>query len=412
MASTHADRAKSDSWIEVSSQHSASSASSAAEEVFTHGLRVQADSEQKRTSPSHVASRENRGRRRGPASAAQLRLSLNRRSTSAEGSSQEEYEESESESDRVMTSSNEAAPAFIPSPLSRNHSSAPSEATGEEEDDEDDGAENTTALGVASNGDLHCFTPQPNAFSHPPSSQARAPEHGRGSYFSPPRSDLARPSSRRPSSNISRKGASHTPFNVTSSSSPQADHDAALRASLSTLLSCAAAARGLPKSTKTEQDSPKHSSHLPQDDPPPINPAIDIQPAGPTDARPPQPRRRPSTSSDRSIKTTASRSKRKAPRSSSRSNSKDRRAVKRLRSVRVDEVISPTLLTWVVSAGVLVLASALSFSAGYSFGREQGRLEAWGVGGADGVGECGRQAGKGMGLRRRLWSGVGRVVTA
>lgn len=37
--------------------------------------------------------------------------------------------------------------------------------------------------------------------------------------------------------------------------------------------------------------------------------------------------------------------------------------------------VSPTLLTWVVSAGVVVLVSVVGFSAGYAMGREVGRQE-------------------------------------
>jgi len=77
----------------------------------------------------------------------------------------------------------------------------------------------------------------------------------------------------------------------------------------------------------------------------------------------------------------------------------------------VDE-ISPTLLTWVVSAGVVVLVSALSFSAGYVVGKEAGHAEALGQIGAAGseAGRCGKEAtagmkGAGSGLRRLRWTG-------
>ena len=74
--------------------------------------------------------------------------------------------------------------------------------------------------------------------------------------------------------------------------------------------------------------------------------------------------------------------------------------------------ISPTLMTWVVSAGVVVLFSAISFSAGYAIGREVGRVEAggWGVGGvgggAGGEGMLGEGAGMevGRGLRKLRWT--------
>ena len=94
-----------------------------------------------------------------------------------------------------------------------------------------------------------------------------------------------------------------------------------------------------------------------------------------------------------------------------RSSSKERRALKKARRTgpMVDE-ISPTLLTWVVSAGVVVLVSALSFSAGYVVGKEAGHAEAMGqLGAVTGeTGTCSKEAASGigrLGLRRLRWSG-------
>lgn len=77
----------------------------------------------------------------------------------------------------------------------------------------------------------------------------------------------------------------------------------------------------------------------------------------------------------------------------------------------VDE-ISPTLLTWVVSAGVVVLVSALSFSAGYVVGKEAGHAEAMGQLGSVGseAGRCSKEATSelgraGIGFRRLRWTG-------
>jgi hypothetical protein len=63
----------------------------------------------------------------------------------------------------------------------------------------------------------------------------------------------------------------------------------------------------------------------------------------------------------------------------------------------------------VVSAGVVVVLSAISFSAGYSLGREAGRLEAEGFGGGLVDLGSGREAGcarevasRSMGLKRSL----------
>lgn len=72
-------------------------------------------------------------------------------------------------------------------------------------------------------------------------------------------------------------------------------------------------------------------------------------------------------------------------------------------------MISPTLMTWLVSAGVVVMFSALSFSAGYAFGKEVGRAEA-------GMGKCGNDAlirggGSMSGLKRLRW-GAGSTASA
>jgi len=58
-------------------------------------------------------------------------------------------------------------------------------------------------------------------------------------------------------------------------------------------------------------------------------------------------------------------------------------------------------MTWVVSAGVVVLFSAISFSAGFAYGKEVGRLEISGNGG----GGCAREVTKGYSgsLRRLRW---------
>lgn len=80
-----------ESWIEVSSQPSSSSLSSAATD--DNRLRFQHDYNYRRR------------RRLNPHFRSPYDLQV--RPTSAAGSSQEEYEESESESDRIMTSSNE-----------------------------------------------------------------------------------------------------------------------------------------------------------------------------------------------------------------------------------------------------------------------------------------------------------------
>jgi hypothetical protein len=145
------------------------------------------------------------------------------------------------------------------------------------------------------------FVPQPNIFSQEPN------------IFSHPNVP------RRAQSFQEERRWTHTPIGGS------LDHDAALRASLSTLLSCAAAARGLPKQSTT------------------MAPTI-------TRMRPP------------SIRLVSEEELEKPTK-------------KRKRRERIEDDLAPTLLTWVVSAGVVVLVSAISFSAGYAMGREAGYTE-------------------------------------
>lgn len=373
-----ADNRCTESWVEVSSRPSSSSLSSAGGDIVTDGLRVQHDSNLYRR----------RRLRRGQGSA-----TTSRHGTT--GSSQEEYEESESESDRVMTSSNEA---IGPSPLQNEWrpasgqftlSSASSDNAYGSEDDE-----NATAIGVRREG--NSFTPQPNAFSHPPTTtSARGQDNSMNSYFA---QRPSRPAVQRTS--YSRE--QHSPYNMISPSY-QADHDAALRASLSTLLSCAAAARGLPKPnrTATETRAPAVASNR-------VDPStVGFVPASAIYGQP----RRDESQHEMGSAIPNDKSKRKAtPATAQRSSSKDHRATKKARKMSnwtpatMDE-ISPTLLTWFVGAGVVVLVSALSFSAGYVAGREAGHAEALEFGPE--AGRCGKEAmvaGAGRGLRRLRWT--------
>lgn len=381
-----ANERKLDSWIEISSKRSSSSLSSSADEVITHGLRVgnsephQRQGHVRSSRPTHISLHSDRP-------------------TSAAGSSQDEYTESESESDRAMSSSNEAlstAQDFD------DHSNVPSDVPLEDDDDED---ENATALG-ARNVDHNCFTPQPNAFSHPPASRISRLQPANDSYFTAARPSASRSTTRRASFPAQQNRQANSPHNP-ALSPHQPDHDAALRASLTTLLSCAAAARALPK--PQGQTSAKEPKTRQRQTSTRIEPnTLRIIAGSPKRASSPSDRRQASSSPSRNS-TTSEKGKRKAPRSSS----KERRAVKRLRSVGTDEVISPTLLTWVVSAGVLVLVSALSFSAGVTVGREAEKLSANGWSGLDGLGESSRRTSRtGFGLRRRLFNGAVRAVAA
>ncbi|KAI4115333.1 MAG: hypothetical protein LQ345_004045 [Seirophora villosa] len=363
-----------ESWIEVSSQPSSSSLSSAATD--DNPLRLQHDNNFRRR------------RRLNPQFRSPYHLQA--RPTSAAGSSQEEYEESESESDRIMTSSNEGLDRQlsdgISPPLPVLSASEPT-SSGDNDENDDDDDENSTALGILTTEPV--FTPQPNAFSHPP--QAAATTHINStetpaSYFQRQRAPPTRPSARSyPPHRTSNR--SHTPFNVISPSH-QADHDAALRASLSTLLSCAAAARGLPKRDSPALQSPATRPSSNKIEPSTLRMVPESAMFGAEEAARPRPKERRLSSSSlaRHDKT-----KRKASTSRERRDGK-----KKTRRGGVEELgISPTLLTWVVSAGVVVLFSAMSFSAGYVVGREVGRVEGGVVGGCEGpIG--GKEVGKGL----------------
>ncbi|KAF1932353.1 uncharacterized protein M421DRAFT_289986 [Didymella exigua CBS 183.55] len=379
-----------ESWIDISSRPSSSSLSSAADEIITTGLTVQHDSN------LHRRHRRARGG---------FQIGTGHRVASAGGgnSSQEEYDESESESDRVMTSSNEHIGL---SPLRHEvprgpYSVASSDTMSEREEEEDDD-ENATAVNYPRSTPRPTsrqFQPRPNAFSHPSAEQVVRSQSG--TIYTP----------RRPSARLGSQRQhsypQHTPYNVISPNH-QADHDEALRASLSTLLSAAAAVRGLPKPGQPRASPAATSSRV---DPSSLRMVPESVALGEITEEVSNGSSSRATSSSPSDK-----SKRKASPAvaSVRSSSRDRHAAKKARKQSaVVEEISPTLFTWVVSAGVVVLVSALSFSAGYVVGNEAGYAEAMGQMGAVGseAGSCGKEAvrGTGLGLRRLRWTG-GAVV--
>lgn len=368
-----------ESWIEVSSRPSSSSLSSAAaDDVLPANIRGQLDSNARR--------RRRLTRNELPPFVAPVRA------TSAAGSSQEEYEESESESDRIMNSSNEALQPRFPHELSQPVAIS-SASEGASSDADGDHDENSTALGVSVHEPV--FTPQPNAFSHPPRSNpmryAASPE-AQTSYFPPTREAPPRPATH---SYPAQRARSHTPYNMISPSH-QPDHDAALRASLSTLLSCAAAARGLPKRDQPSQNTTRPSN---RHEPMSLRVVSESEMMGEHAAGRRVPARRGSAASSR-MQSPAEKGKRKA------STSKDRRETrKKRRGIGEEMMVAPTLMTWVVSAGVVVLFSAISFSAGYAIGREVGRMEA-GMGPGSGLG--GKDMGKG--LKRLRWGSTSTMV--
>ena len=298
-----------------------------------------------------------------------------------------------------MTSSNEG---IGPSPLqhelrrpSQNpYSVASSDTTSEREgDDEDEDDENATAVNYPRSSRRQ-FEPRPNAFSHPPTDPTSSTQPG-SSY--PTRRPIARAGSQRHSY------PQHSPYNAVSPHY-QADHDEALRASLSTLLTAAAAVRGLPKPGQPRTNTVNPSSARIE----PTSLRLVPESVALGDAQETRGTHVSSGTSPSSPRTTATTSSDKSKRKEMRSSSKERRALKKARQTGpvVDE-ISPTLLTWVVSAGVVVIVSALSFSAGYVIGKEAGHAEAMGQLGAFGgeTGTCSKEAasglrGAGLGLRR------------
>jgi hypothetical protein len=240
------------------------------------------------------------------------------------------------------------------------------------QDETADDDDTSTALGVGSMNRV--FTPQPNAFSHPPSSQARSiPD----SYF-----PTDAPSDQHVDRTITQRSYQNQAYTRSrpAMSSYQPDHDAALRASLTTLLSCAAAVRpkGQQSRTTTTRASAQPTSLR-------LVPESELETAS-------QPRRTSSSPKQQKRK--------------SRESSKERQ-VKKARAAKTaivgEELISPTLASWMISAGVVLVFSAISFSAGYAWGREVGRIE--GELGLSGGG-CGQEAmrGSGAGLRRLRWS--------
>lgn len=395
-----------DSWVEISSQPSSSSLSSIGDEIVTTGLRVQDDQRTRR--------------RRAPRLGAPTHLNITRTQSTEDTSSQEEHEESESESDRVMTSSNEGPimapytqrPQF-PTAESAPQSSA-SDRSGPEASDDDD--ENRTAINYPINSE-NCFTPLPNAFSHPPSTHRRnTARQVPGSYFPATRpTPVSRPSTRHsyPTTIQGRRHSHVTQNPLSPSFNTTTEHDEALRASLNSLLSVAAAARALPKSKQPVQAVAPRTNRV---DPMTFRlvPESALQPQQTSTPRHVQEPtfkptlRRTSTSATSTSATSAEQQlkdaacKRKA---GTRSSSRERRALKKARRSASSEDlhVTPTLLTWVVSAGIVVCLSALSFSAGYSMGKQAGRLEGLETIGDEQLRSCAREAGRSsLGLKRSL----------
>lgn len=229
----------------------------------------------------------------------------------------------------------------------------------EDEDDEDEEDEEGTALGIAQPEAI--FTPQPRT-AGVGATPRRTRETGRDSYFAP-------------QSRAQR-------FSETAH---RAANDEALRASLTTLLSCAQAARSLPKPPYTGQrvgtrpgGEMQEFRLLPEAEvlgtaPPPSN---TTQPSGQSPST--RPRSSATASADEKEKSTSKR----------KSGLQPSKTKKKLPSTHVHSTesgaqvhqvltqnVSPTLLTWIVSAGVVVFVSVVGFGAGYAMGFEAGKEE-------------------------------------
>ncbi|KAI0852538.1 hypothetical protein F5Y00DRAFT_258383 [Daldinia vernicosa] len=384
-----------ESWVEVASHPSSSSVSSIGDEIVVTGLQVGSSYNARRRRRLHPQSYARPDARQPTFVAAQA-------GHAGASSSQEEYEESESEDDRVLTSSAE----YIASPRPTGttplrHSAQPVE------DDSSDDDDRATALAQCPS---EPFQPQPNAFSHPPShlthrhsASSTIPQHHRPSF------------GQRSQTRIDRRSPNFI------SPHYQADNDAALRASLTTLLSCAAAAGKRTKEGEKQMDErspaatgsqPVELRFVPESElmaPPP--PPAQTRSGQPSGTNPPATTAR-ELGGEKVKRTATPTPATKSP----RATKKKKISV----ASGEDTLISPTLLTWVVSAGVVVLVSVVGFGAGYVIGREVGRQETLGSLGtnasavADGS-NCGRdviRSGSGT-LRRFRWgTTMGRSVAA
>lgn len=387
-------RRNDDSWVEISSQPSSSSLSSIGDEIVTTGLRVgnSVAARRRRLNPTPI-----------PRSYHVDQTAIHQGGTS----SQEEYDETESEEDRMLASSTEN----VQRPPYQSF-----QATAQVDSEDSDDDENATALGRRTNDPV--FRPHPNAFSHPHGLAQRS--------YSTTAATPSHPHSRvRPS--LTQRSQTRVSPGAPNFMSPayRADNDEALRSSLTTLLSCAAAARGLPKYKDAEQQGappapagvgpstqPVELRLMPEDQfmattPPPVAPAS--RPKSPTRARAAAVTPQSTTESEKNKRPAAP-------------QTRPSRAAKKKKVMLDDSTtfISPTLLSWVMGAGVVVLVSVVGFGAGYVIGREVGRQEAFAAGSSAGVNasslatdsSCGREVMRTTGGLRRLRWGASVVASA
>lgn len=412
----------SESWVEVASQPSSSSLSSIGDDIVTTGLSVGNQSYPPRRRRLQHHYHQSVQQQQMPQS-----FVVNRAAAQGGTSSQEEYDETESEEDRLMTSSNENINTRPVHGLQRSHTAVGPGADYSDSEDDDDG----TALGRPS--PAQPFRPQPNAFSHPP-----VRSHSTNSAIPPHHPPYNRPSPAAYRSNNRARNDFRSP-------SYQADRDEALRASLTTLLSCAAAAKSLPGRRANNPAGPSSGEPVlgaglgPSSQPMELRLVPESElgngsspPVGPAASKSsPQARqsstRTTSNSSAPSAPVSLSSKEDKGKRTAANGQSKSQRAAKKKRTSvsAVDDSavtwISPATLTWVLGTGVVLLVSVVGFGAGFVVGREVGRqdiLASTGGGSSGGMNStsCGSEvirssAGTGT-LRRWRWGAVGRSVIA
>ncbi|KAL2122736.1 hypothetical protein VTJ04DRAFT_3191 [Mycothermus thermophilus] len=433
-------RRNDESWVEVSSQPSSSSLSSI-DDMVTAGFH----------GPNSAYPRRRRVQPQ-PHSTPATFIIGHSASQAGATSSQEEYDETESEEDRVMTSSTEAIhPSAVP--LLRHQTALRPSLVADSDRDDDDDDDEATALGRPSNTPV--FRPQPNAFSHPPSYLTQRNSTGFAPLPYQHHSSHSRPSYH--STRTQNRGF-HRGSPDYFSPAYQADHDAALRASLTTLLSCAAAARGLPKhderrvATAPGAGGATGPGLVPSNQPmelrlvPESELMNDNAPTQQQQQKQPSPSISPVTA--KTTTTTQTSSSSSSPRTHPKEDKTKRSATpssraaaaaaassasRKKRTSTTDattpflaSVVSPTILPWVVSAGLVVLVSVVGFGAGYVIGREVGRQEGASAmfGGSDLAGESVGNVTSGAGcagevvkfgptaggLRRFRWGGVRSVA--
>ena len=348
-----------ESWVEISSQPSSSSLSSIDNEIITTGLRVQPlDLRRHRRNTTQRATRT-------PQAVARA------------ASSQDEYDESSSEEDNVLTGTTDGihlrtgnggrlSPRQAMSGLGRLVADSvrfpsPSKDDDEEEDEDEEG----TALGITQPEAM--FTPQPRRLGEGTevTTQGTYRETQRDSYF-PPNSHAQR-----------FRESSH-----------RAANDAALRASLTTLLSCAQAARSLPKPYNGPPPVQRGGNELEQFRILPESQLPGVATGAPVTTTQAQTSPRPSNSTRPRSSATASADEKEKAKEKRKSTTPSSKPKKKRPSTHVHSTengaqvhqvlthtVSPTLLTWIVSAGVVVFVSVVGFGAGYAMGFEAGKEE-------------------------------------